>query len=222
MPITSAMYEGLVQHDAQLAKLYMDLKNMSDILKLFPVTDIGRSRVSAQLWDVLPTGGYRDINEQFTESLGSTRNKEDLIAIYGGKFPIDIAFDDYTQEPKLEDPVESQYKMHERSTALELMNDVVNGDVDVEKKGFNGLQKRLENGDQDSANLIKCAAASNLLARQSAANAIAYLEFLDEALMEVGMFDAPAAGDSGSAARGAIFMNKKSFLAPRRVVKWPD
>lgn len=215
MPINSSQYAGLIRHDGQLADLYLDLKNMADILKLFPVTEIGRPRLSARLVDRLPEGGYRDLNENFTEDVGTTKPKEDFTAIYGGKFSVDIAFDDWTQEPMIADEVESNYLAHMRSTALNLTNDVINGDIDTNEKGFDGMQKRLENGDQDSANLIKCASASNLTARQSAAAAISYLEFLDEAMMEVGLYTAPEEG----AVRGAILMNKTSYLGHQAAVK---
>lgn len=215
MPITSAMYEGLVRHDGQLADLYLDLKEMNDLIKALPITDIAAPRVSARVVDRLPRGGFRDINETFTEDLGTTKSREDGISIFGGKFNIDVAFDDYTSLPRIGDDVESQFMMYERSTSLDLFDQFINGDVDVDQKSFDGIQKRLENGDQDSANLINCASADVLKPRTSATNAIAYLNFLDQALQEVGLLVAANA----TAVRGAILVNKEFFLAHQHAVK---
>ena len=218
MPISMSMYQGLLRHDGQLADLFLDLKDQTDILKLFPITDIGAPRLSARSVDRLPQGGYRDLYEQFPEDVMSTKSREDHVALYGGKFPVDIAYDDWTRDPMIGDPVETNYQAHIRASALDLTDDVINSTLIETPEGykkFHGLHQRLLNGDQDPANLVACASGANLLVRQSAANAVAYFEFLDEAMMEVGLFNAPE--ESGP--RGAILMNKKSFLGHQAAAK---
>lgn len=215
MPITSAMYEGLVRHDGQLADLYMDLKEMNDLIKAFPISDIRAPRVSAQVVDRLPRGGFRDLYEEFDEDVGTTKTREDALSIFGGKFPIDVAMEDWTSLPRIGDDVETQFMLYERSASLDLFDQVINGDVDTDPKSFDGLQKRLENGDQDSANLINCASADVLHPIDGGTQALAYLNFLDQALQEVGLLVAANA----SAVRGVIMMNREFFLAHQHAVK---
>ena len=208
MPVSLVDYTSLIKDEYTLG-LFEDFYRMSDIVKLFPVVEVGSLVVRGERWKTLPEHDFRKINDTFTDTTGETEPVEDRLAIYGGEFRIDKVYNKLT-DTLLRDPVDLQMDMHNRAMERGIANHIFNGDVDTEPDGFNGLMKRFTDLKfaADQRVNVSPGAGAELHVHANEANARAFFEGLDEALYMAGLRAAPEKGT----APGAMFLNKESFL----------
>jgi len=207
MPVSLTDYVNLIKDPMSLG-LYKNLVRMSDIVKLFPVTNHGSLTVEGLRWDELPEHGFRKLNATFSESTGTTQPAEDSLAIFGGKFSEDEAFERFS-ESLYRDPVEQQFAMHTVAMERGIAQNVINGDTSSTPDGFNGLYARFDSGDFPSSQVISASGTTDSLkVHASAANAQQFFRKLDEACYAAGIWGP----QKDNAASGAILMNKTSFL----------
>lgn len=210
MPITLNDYAAQIQ-DNFTRGLFMDMRRMSDILKIFPIVEVGADHVSAAVWDQISEGQFRRINEPYDESRGTLSFREDELAIFGRSFTEDEALAQFNKASLYRDPVEQQFDMLRMGIERGLSYYVINGDRDTSVKEFDGLWKRLYAPYNLAAGQIVSASGNtgtelNVLA--SAGNAQDFFDALDEAIYNVGLWGSGRVGE----AQGAILTNKKGRL----------
>jgi hypothetical protein len=208
MPVSLVDYTSLIEDEYTLG-LYENLYRMSDIVKLFPVVEVGSLTVRGERWETLPSHAYRKLNDSFTDTTGTTAPVEDRLAIVGGEFKVDKVYEKLT-DPLLRDPVDLQFDMHNKALERKIANDVFNGDIDSDEDSFDGLWKRFTSLDFPASQQIRAndAAGAELHVHADQASARKFFEKLDEALYQAGLRGAPPEGT----APGALFMNKTTFL----------
>ncbi len=219
MPISIVDYEALIKDPLTLG-YFKNLRRMNPIINLFPVTNVGSLVVTGQEWDVLPTMQWRDVNEQFTDDTGKTKPAEERLAVLGGSFKADKLFK-VLKQPMYQDPEQAQFAFWNTAIDRGLTNHVFNGDIDTNQKSFNGLYKRLKTlGEFGASAVVDCdegGSASHDVFTDAAA-AEKFFEKLDEAIYEAGLNGLLV----DSQPRGALFMNKKTFLGIQRAAKMID
>ena len=216
MPVSVVDYENLIDDPLSLG-LFRNLVRLNPIVKLFPVVQKASLKVQGQEWDELPTPEFRDINEQFSDSTGKTKPVEERPAILGGSFTIDKVFDDL-DTALYRDPAQQQFDMWNKAIDRDLTDNIFNGDIDTEPKGFNGLYKRFGiTGGFPSAAQVSASpgAGASLDVLTSATTAQTFFNFLDEAMYEANLWSSGREG----VASGALFMNKDTFIKFQRAAK---
>jgi len=209
-------YENLIEDSLSLG-LFKDLVRMNPIVKLFPVVQKPTLRVTGQEWDELPTPEFRDLNEQFTDSTGTTKPAEERQAILGGSFKADKVIGELGAT-MYKDPVQQQFDAYNVAIDRTLTNYVFNGDIDTNPKAFNGIYKRFGlSGGFPSASLVSASpgGGASLDVLTSATTATTFLNFLDDAMYEADLW---GSGINGTP-RGALFMNKTTFKGFQRAAK---
>ena len=181
MPVSLVDYTSLIKDEYTLG-LYENFYRMSDIVKLFPVVEVGSLVVRGERWKSLPTHGFRKINDTFTDSTGETEPVEDRLAIYGGEFRIDKVYEKLN-DSLLRDPVELQFDMHNKAMERGIADHIFNGDVDTDPDGFNGLMKRFTALDFPATQRINVSpgAGAELHVLENQASARAFFDGLAEA-----------------------------------------
>ncbi len=215
MPISLVDYENLIKDPLSLG-LFRNLLRMNSIMKLFPVVQKKTLRVTGQEWKDLPSVAFRDINEQFTDSTGTTGPAEERQAILGGSFKADRLLGELG-DTLYRDPVSQQFDMHNVSIDRTLTDYIVNGDIDSNPKAFNGIYKRMGiTGGFPSSHVISASGTTDSLkVHASATTAQQFFEKLDEAMYAAGLW---GNGIDGTP-RGALLMNKASFLGIQKAAK---
>lgn len=207
MPVSLVDYTSLIEDEYTLG-LFENLYRLSDIVKLFPVVEVGSLTVRGERWETLPTHAFRKLNDSFSDSTGTTAPVEDRLAISGGEFKVDKAYQKLN-DPLLRDPVELQFDMHTKTQERWIAYNIISGDIDSDEDGFEGLYKRFSSGDFPSSQVISASGTTDSLkVLETEASARTFFEKLDEALYMAGLRVAPETGS----APGAILMNKNSFL----------
>lgn len=215
MPITLNDYASLLK-DEMAQGLYMNMQRMNDVLKIFPVVEVGSLVVRGSRWDTLPTHAFRKLNAEFSESTGTLKPVEDRLAIFGGKFSEDEAFEQM-KDTLFRDPVEQQFAMHAKASERGIMYNLIAGDVDTDPDGFDGLYKRISDTDYFAAaqTISASGTTDSLKVHASAANSQAFFDKLDEAIYQAGLYGVPEAGS----AKGALLMNKNSYLGLQKAAR---
>ena len=207
MPISINDYMNLIDQPGSLG-LFRNLHRLNNLLKVFPVVEVGALVVRGQQWKSLPVQGFRDLNESFTESTGKTEPVEDRLAIWGGKFSVDKAYGKLKRDPLYKDPAEQQYEMHTKSMDRGISENIFNGDIDDDPKGFEGLWKRFQVGDFPADCVFPLSDVATFYPRTDQASAQYFFEVLDHAMHQIGLFNVPEVGT----VQGAIFTNQAGFL----------
>jgi hypothetical protein len=216
MPISVVDYENLIEDPFTLG-LFRDFVRMNPIIKVFPVVQKAALKVTGQVIDELPTPAYRDLNEQFSDSKGTTKPVEERPAVLGGSFNSDELFDEL-DAAMYRDPVDQQFDMWNIAIDRQLTNDVFNGDIDSNPKAFNGLYKRFGlTGGFPSASLVSASpgAGASLDVLTSSTTATTFLNFVDDAMYEADLWGSGIEGTP----KGALFMNKAVFKGFQRAAK---
>ncbi|MFH1484740.1 MAG: major capsid protein [Chloroflexota bacterium] len=207
MPVSLVDYTSLIKDPFTLG-LFKNFYRLSDVLKLFPVTDVGSLVVRGERWNTLPTHAFRKLNDTFSDSTGTTSPVEDRLAIYGGEFKVDNAYEELN-DPVLRDPVQLQFDMHNKAMERGMMDNIVNGSIQTDPDSFDGFFRRFDSGDFPASQVISASGTTDSLKVQaSEANARQFFEKFDEALYEAGLRAAPQEGT----APGVALMNKATFL----------
>lgn len=215
MPVSIVDYENLIQDEASLG-LFQNLRRMNKIVNLVPIVDVSSLVVSGQEWDTLPTMQWRDVNEQFTDDTGKTKPVEERLAILGGSFKSDRLFDELNQR-MYRDPVQMQFDFWNKAIDRGVTTNFFNGDIDTNPKGFNGLYKRFGlAGGFPSGNVVSASGSTDSLkVHATEASAQQFFEKLDEAIYLAGLEGLLVSGTP----RGALFMNKTSYLGFQKAAK---
>jgi len=207
MPIALTDYANLIKRPGDLG-VFKDLFRMSDVLKVFPVVEVGSLTVRGLKWDTLPSTAFRKIGGSYTESRGTTKPTEDFLAIHGGRFSSDIAYDDLKGQQMFRDPVDQQWEMFEVAMERVLMEHVINGSIDDDPDSFNGLYKRTTDPEKINAactvDLATGGDSLKILADAASAQKF-FQDGLDPLLYQMGLYN----GNS----KGVLFMNSTMILA---------
>lgn len=216
MPISIVDYEGLIEDSLSLG-LFKNLVRMNPVIKLFPVVQKPTLTVTGQEWDELPDPAFRDINEQFVDSTGTTRPVEERQAILGGSFKADKVLSELGAD-MYKDPVQQQFDAWTLAIDRVLTHYVFNGDIDVDPKAFNGIYKRMGlAGGFPATSLISASpgGGASLDVLTNAATATTFFEFLDDAMYEADLWGSGITNTP----KGALFMNKDVFINFQRAAK---
>ena len=160
---------------------------------------------------ILPGTAFRTVNEAYVESTGLVNQDVENIVILGGDADVD-RFIEKTRTANREVLLAGQLKMKIESAHRTYINEMFNGDVNVNPKGFDGLRKRL--------------VGKQVL---DAANALSSTSFLDDLDLLLGLVpDADVIYTSaaalartkalGRAAGGAEYVN--SEITGKREFTW--
>ena len=215
MPISSVDYASLIK-DSMAQGLYENLFRMNDVLKLFPITEVGSLVVRGERWATLPTPGFRKLNDTYTESTGTTEPVEDRLAIVGSRFTEDDAYDQL-KDPLYRDPVQLQFDMHLKSKERFLAQEIINGDISSTADGFDGLVTRLADTSKFAAAQSIQASSGNdtLKVLADAASARTFFDKFEEAAYQCGLHGVTEGGN----AKGAAFMNKTTLLGIQQAAR---
>jgi hypothetical protein len=142
MPITLGQI-AQVEKDP-LAK-YMEIQILRECkaMNFVPFENVDSLQVRALMWTQLPTGGgWRALNEGYA-SAEDGQLGEEWEALYG--FGGDITFDKIISKIKntIKDPVQLQVDGKLKAMSIQWNDKLINGDIAVDPKAFNGLKKRV-------------------------------------------------------------------------------
>jgi hypothetical protein len=214
MPVSIVDYEHLIK-DPMTLGLYKNLLRMGDVVKVFPVVDVGSLVVRGERWHTLPTHSFRKLNAGFTETTGTLDNQEDKLAIFGGKFQVDKVLKKL-KTPTLRDPSAVQFDMHSKAMERGIAYNVFMGDVDTTPDGFDGIMARMADARFPTRQYID-AATLHVLATQD--NAKTFIDLLDTAIKYAGL---GAGGAKNGSPRGAIFVNETGWVGIQRAFRKAD
>lgn len=208
MPISLNDYAGLLK-DEMAQGIFQNMQRMNDVLKIFPVVEVGSFVVKGARWDILPTHAFRKLNASFSESTGTTEPVEDRLAIFGGKFSEDEALEQL-KDKLFRDPVEQQFLMHAKANERGIMDTLINGDIASDPDSFDGLYKRLSDTKYfASAQTVSASGSTDSLkVLASAANSQQWFDKLDQAIYQAGLYGVPDASNP----QGALLCNKTTYL----------
>lgn len=122
--------------DATVMELYA--KN-SDILLAMPIETITGNAYAFAREKVLPSVGFRGVNEAYTESSGETEQVTETLTIAGG----DLDVDKFIVQTSGMDQRAVQEGMQIKSLSLKITKNIIKGSVATDPKSFDGLQVRL-------------------------------------------------------------------------------
>ena len=217
MAISLLDYTSLIKDELNLG-LFKNLLRMNDQLKLWPVVDVGAFVVRGERWSVLPTGTFRKLNTDYTDSTGTTEPVEDKLAIFGGKFSEDKAYKQ-VKGKVFRDPVQVQFDMWTKTIERQISENIINGDEADDSNSFNGLYQRFGSGDFPASQIISYGSGDAKHVLENAASARVWFEALDETLYAADLFGSALSG----VPKGALLMNKTSWLGMQkaaRLVGW--
>ena len=213
MAISLIDYTSLIKNELSLG-LYKNLLNMNDVLKLFPVVEVGAFTVQGERWSTLPSGAFRKLNTDYEESTGTTEPVEDRLALFGGKFSEDKAYK-RVKGKVFRDPVQVQFDMWTKTIERQITENIINGDEADDPNGFNGLYQRFSSGDFPASQIISYGAGDAKLVLENAASAILWYEALDELLAAADLFGSAMT----NVPKGALLMNKKTWLGMQKAAR---
>lgn len=185
------------QEKEPLRKMIMaELLRQSDLIGVIPFENASAFDSILTRWHNLPTVSWRNLNEGYTASKGTTEQVTESIYILGGDIEIDRQLKKVTN---LLEPVEAtQRKMKMAALAYEFNNTFINGSLAVNPKQFDGIKVRLAGLGSRQTILATAAAASVLAVLKDSTNAN---RFIDEMHRLVGLVEGGATH---------LFMNKKT------------
>lgn len=114
----------------------------SDILANLPFEDIQGNALKYNQEQTLPGIGFRGVNGSYTESTGVLNPQTENLVIAGG----DLDVDKFILDTMGENQRTNQEAMKAKALALAWTRTFIKGDSAVDPKEFDGLQKRLTNG----------------------------------------------------------------------------
>jgi len=97
--------------------------------------------VTITSWDRLPDVAFRNVNESYTESTGTLKQKVESKYIMGGEIEVDVVLAEAGET--IEDVRQTQRKMKSKAMAFKFTNSFINGGPISDPKGFKGLKKRV-------------------------------------------------------------------------------
>jgi hypothetical protein len=194
MPVTITEHMKAIK-DPLVVGIYKNLLRQTDVLKIWPFSNVSGLVARGFHWDELPTPAFRKLYGDYTDTTGTTKPVEEKLAIYGSKF---------------RDPTQQQIDMHTFAIARGFVDNLCNGDVDGDPDSFNGLHKRMSR--LPSRQTIHCASNDALDVLASADNAKTFVRKLN-----VGMKYANLGPGEGN--RGAILLNENSWLGVQEAFK---
>lgn len=118
---------------------------VSNVFDRLPIESITGNAYSYDVDGVLPGTGFRTVNEGYVESTGTINQTTESLVILGGDADVD-RFLEATMGSTRGSLMAQQVKMKLTSAHGTFVDSMFNGDVNVDPKGFDGLRKRLVNG----------------------------------------------------------------------------
>ena len=113
----------------------------SSMLELLPFMDIAGNAYAYNLEESLPGIAFRDVNEAYAESTGVINQKTETLKIAGGDVDVDRFI--IQTRSNINDVRAIHTEMKAKALALAITNEIFNGDVANNAKGFDGLKKRI-------------------------------------------------------------------------------
>lgn len=186
----------------------MNMIRHAPILEILPFDDAPGLRAIKVLWNGLPSSGFRNLNEGYSNSTGDFTQVEESVYLLG----LDMEFDRIFDNPKVQanaivSPKVEMTLQASKSVAIKFMDYFINGDLATDPKGIEGLKKRVSN--MPSRQTVSASGTTDILdPTASAANARKFLDKWEEA--------AHRAGDSVD----AIWLNEALMLGYARVLRY--
>lgn len=113
----------------------------SSILEMMPFMEIAGNAYAYNLEETLPGIAFRDVNEAYAESTGVINQKTETLKIAGGDVDVDRFI--VQTRSNVNDVRAIHTEMKAKALALAITNEIFNGDVATNAKGFDGLKKRI-------------------------------------------------------------------------------
>ena len=114
-----------------------------ELLRRLPFRNLVGSSLSFPAETKLPRVGFRAVNESYRQSYGVINSDSEFVHLFGGDLDVDRSIVDL-MGPEAR---ASQIEMKVRSMRLTLEATVINGDSSANPRAFDGLSKRLQQGD---------------------------------------------------------------------------
>lgn len=183
MPSVYLLTEQLrIERDPLRAGIIRAILERANIMETLPFQTTGKLNIKVTRWKVLPQPQWRNLNDSFTSTTGTTEQLEETVYIAGGNIDIERQFTD--EEGTIVDPRENQLEMFMAAMSYFINEAFVNADQAVDPKQITGLKVRV--GNLPARQTISAsAAAGGLDVRLSEANEHTFLDKLDEALDKV-------------------------------------
>ncbi|MFC9191442.1 major capsid protein [Streptomyces cyaneofuscatus] len=183
----------------------------SPVLDRIPFLTIQGNAYAYNEEATLPDVEFRSVNEGYNESTGTVNPKSEKLVILGGDADVDRFI--VQTRGNLTDQRATQTRMKVKAAAYKFQNHFINGDTDVEPKGFDGLKRRLTGAQVISAGTNGLPVIGNM---DTKTDALKFLNKLDLLLAAV-------PGLTGS--NGAMYTNRQIIGAVKsagRLVGTPD
>ena len=192
-----------------LRKSVMDTLLMeSSVLELLPWETIGALATSVVQYQDLPSVGFRMVNNGYTESTGTFKQKVENISLLGGMIDTDKAI--ARAKNTIADARVIQQLMMVKAIAYKLNDKFINGDPTTDPKEFKGLSKRVDDlvAEGYTSQYIDNAGTSGDGILLNTAERHNFLNKLDQLIYSI-KGHGPA----------FLFMNKKLLLALRSLLR---
>lgn len=206
MPDVYTLAEQLkIEKDPLRAGIITALLERVSMMELLPFSTIGRLNIKVTRWRTLPNPQWRNLNDSFSSTTGTTEQLEESVYVAGGNIDIERI---YTEDQGvIVDPRKDQLDKFMAGMGYLINDYFINGDQATTPKGFTGIKVRI--GNLPSRQTISAAVAANGLdVRASEANENTFLDKLDQLIDVV---------EDGQA--DALFMNTNSRLGLRSVLR---
>lgn len=139
----------------------------SDVLQYIPIENIAGNSMSFNREELLPSAGFRMVNQGYTASEGKLDRITESLTIAGGDLDVDKFIVD-TMGP---DQRAVQEAMKVKSLSLAITQKIIKGDITTSNTDFDGLQ-------------IRCAGAQLIVNRGGAASNVSMIH-VDETIDQV-------------------------------------
>lgn len=175
------------------------------VMELLPFVTTGSLSIKVTRWATLPTPAFRNLNDVFPSTAGTSEQLEESVYIAGGNLDIDRQ---YTGDSNsIVDPRQNQLKMFMAAMGYFINEYFINGDQATNAAGFDGIKVRV--GNLPARQTISAAVAANGLdVRATEATEHTFLDKVNETLYKVA---------DGKA--DALLMNSNSFLGFTSVIR---
>jgi hypothetical protein len=213
MPITLSDVIKL-EKDPLLVLFTKNLLRQSDVLKIWPFSNVPGLVTRGLRYSALPSPGFRKLYGTYTDSRGTTEPVEESLAIFGSEFSVDRVLEK-VKGTLFRDPLQEQMAMHSLAVARDWVYWMINGDVDVTVDGFDGLHKRATTLHAKTGRAIvdvDGAGTDAYPVLADAAHAQQFVKYLDVAMKYANL----SVGESN---KGAILMNETSWLGIQEAFK---
>lgn len=146
MSIFPTMYNHAVASGSELDKaVAYDVAKANPLMGLMPMLGVDGVLLQTSVLESIPTlNPVSNLNEGYLATKGKEVPKDFKLATWRDKSLVDVAYDSLSRGHSLEDEIVKQRRLKNIALSYAYSDTLFNGDLDVDKKAFNGLKKETD------------------------------------------------------------------------------